>query len=150
MAAVLLDVNVLVALFWYDHADNDAAWQWFRGNQKSGWATCPFTQAAFVRIVSNPSLSSEAASPVEAIALLEEALEKPTHVFWPDSIPFPEAASYLRPDISGHKQITDAYLLGLAIHHQAKLATFDKRLASLLPANMRRSDWIVEIPRRVH
>lgn len=150
MAAILLDVNVLVALFWFDHTDNDAAWRWFRQNEKSGWATCPITQAAFVRLVSTPSFSREAVSPVEAITLLEEALDRSTHEFWPDDLSFAEAAAYLRPDLSGHKQITDAYLLGLAIHHQTKLATFDRPLASLLPANKRKSDWIIELSRRVH
>lgn len=150
MAAVLLDVNVLVALFWEGHNDHASAQQWFKENERRGWATCPITQAAFVRIVSNPSFSEEAVSPVEAVALLEEALDRSTHEFWPDHLSFAEAAAYLRPDLSGHKQITDAYLLGLAIHHQAKLATFDKPLASLLPAHKHKSDWIIEIPRRVH
>lgn len=149
MAAVLLDVNVLLALFWFDHTDNDAAWRWFRKNERNGWATCPFTQAAFVRIVSNPSFSREAVSPVEAMTLLEEAIDRATHEFWPDDLNLAEAAAYLRPDISGHKQITDVYLLGLAIHRRAKLATFDKRLAALLPVNLRKPEWIMEIPRQV-
>lgn len=150
MAAVLLDVNVLVALFWADHNDHNAAQQWFKESEKKGWATCPLTQAAFVRLVSNPSFSSEAVSPVEAIDLLEEALGRSTHEFWPDDLSFAEAASYLRPDLSGHRQITDVYLLGLAIHHQSKIATFDKPLASLLPAGKRKSDWIIDLSRRVH
>jgi toxin-antitoxin system PIN domain toxin len=147
---ILLDVNVLVALFWYDHTDNDAAWEWFRVNEKNGWATCPFTQAAFVRIVSNPSFSRESVSPVEAITLLEEAVDRSSHEFWPDHLSLAEAAAYLRPDISGHKQITDAYLLGLAIHRRTKFATFDRRLASLLPQRLRKDDWIITVPRRVH
>lgn len=150
MAPILLDVNVLVALFWYDHSDNDAAWRWFREIERNGWATCPFTQTAFVRILSNPAFSRESVSPVEAIALLEDAIDRSTHEFWPDDLSLAEAAAYLRPDLSGHKQVTDAYLLGLAIHRRAKLATFDKPLASLLPASLRKSDWIIEIPRRAH
>ena len=150
MAAVLLDVNVLVALFWARHTDHNVAQQWFKENERKGWATCPITQAAFVRIVSNPSFSTDAVSPVEAIGLIEEALGRSTHEFWPDDLSFAEAAAYLKPDLSGHKQITDAYLLGLAIHRQAKLVTFDKHLASLLPANKRKSDWIIELSRGVH
>jgi|SRR6185437_2174558 len=150
MAAILLDVNVLVALFWEGHNDHTATLQWFKENEKRGWATCPITQAAFVRLVSSPSFSTEAVSPVEAITLLGEALDRSTHEFWPDDLNFAEAAAYLKPDISGHKQVTDVYLLGLAIHHHAKLATYDKPLASLLPANKRKSDWIIELSRRVH
>lgn len=150
MAAVLLDVNVLVALFWADHVDHDAALQWFRGHEKKGWATCPFTQAAFIRLVSNPSFSPDAVNPVEAIDLLEYNLRRPSHEFWADNLSFAEAASSLKPDLFGHQQVTDAYLLGLAIHRQAKLATFDKRVAALLPADKRKSDWIIELSRRIH
>jgi predicted nucleic acid-binding protein len=32
-----------------------------------------------------------------------------------------------------HQQITDAYLLGLAIHHMGKLVTLDRATLSLLP-----------------
>lgn len=148
--AVLLDVNVLVALLWKDHDDYPAAQRWFHQNEKNGWATCPFTQAAFVRLVSNPSYSRNSVKPPEAIALLEENLRHPSHEFWPDSISFADAAAHLRPDLTGHKQITDAYLLGLAIHRRAKFATFDRPLASLLPTGLRKADWIIEIPRRVH
>jgi len=150
VAAALLDVNVLVALFWADHNDHSAALQWFRENEKKGWATCPLTQAAFVRIVSNPAFSTNAVAPTEAIALLEENLSRPSHEFWPDNLSFAQAAAYLKPDLSGHKQITDVYLLGLAIHRQAKLATFDKPLAALLPAGKRKADWIVELSRSIH
>ena len=29
--------------------------------------------------------------------------------------------------VLGHQQVTDAYLIGLARHHQASLLTFDQR-----------------------
>ena len=150
MAATLLDVNVLVALLCSDHNDHSAALQWFREHEKKGWATCPFTQAAFVRIVSNPAFSPEAVMPSEAISLLEEALGRSTHEFWPDDLSFAEVAGYLKPNLSGHNQITDAYLLGLAIHHQSKLVTFDKSLSSLLPSGKRKPDWIIELSRAIH
>ncbi|MGC2160401.1 MAG: PIN domain-containing protein, partial [Silvibacterium sp.] len=105
---------------------------------------------AFIRLVSNPAFSQNAVSPIEAIILLEGNLSRPSHEFLADDLSFAEAAAYLKPNLSGHRQITDAYLLGLAIHHQAKLATFDKPLASLLPATMRKSDWIIELSRRPH
>lgn len=88
--------------------------------------------------------------PAEAISLLEEALDRSTHEFWPDDLSLNKAVAYLKTDLSGHNQITDAYLLGIAIHHQAKLVTFDKSLSSLLPSGKRKSDWIVELSRRIH
>ena len=145
MAALLLDTNVLVALFSADHSHHGVAQRWFREHEKKGWATCPFTQAGFVRLVSNPTVARTAVSPAEAIAVLEENLQTPHHEFWPDDISFMKAVTPLTSGLQGHKQITDAYLLGLAIHHKGKLATFDRSIASLLPEGRRKSDWIVEI-----
>jgi hypothetical protein len=47
MTAFLLDVNVLIALAWKGHPDHRVAQDWFARNNKAGWATCPFTEAAF-------------------------------------------------------------------------------------------------------
>jgi hypothetical protein len=55
-----------------------------------------------------------------------------------------------RDRIIGHQQITDAYLLGLAIRKKARLVTFDKAIAALLPPGTHKSDWIVELSSRVH
>jgi predicted nucleic acid-binding protein len=40
----------------------------------------------------------------------------------------------------GHKQITGAYLLALALHHKAKLVTFDRRMEVLAPAGTAEHD----------
>src|SRR5580698_10054789 len=99
---------------------------------RRGWATCPLTQAGFVRIVSNPAFSPDAVSPRVAINTLQANLKHPSHQFWPDDISVPEALQPLLERLAGHGQVTDAYLLGLAIRKQARLATFDHALASLL------------------
>jgi uncharacterized protein len=150
VAAVLLDVNVLVALFWAEHADHGAAQQWFREHARRGWATCPFTQAAFIRLVSNPAFSRDAVSPTEAVALLEENLRHPSHEFWADDLRFADIMANLEPDLTGHRQITDAYLLGLAIHHKSRLVTFDKSLSALLPAGRPKAEKLIELSKRVH
>jgi predicted nucleic acid-binding protein len=36
--------------------------------------------------------------------------------------------------LTGHQQITDAYLIALAIHNRGKLATLDRGIAQLAPA----------------
>jgi len=145
MAALLLDTNVLVALFSADHSHHIAAQKWFREHEKKGWATCPFTQAGLVRLLTNPSVARTTVSAGEAIAVLEENIETAHHEFWPDDIPLVKAISPLIPRIHGHRQITDAYLLGMAMHRKGKLATFDRSIAALLPEGRRKSDWIVEI-----
>jgi hypothetical protein len=65
--------------------------------------------------------------------VLTSNLKDAHHRFWPDAIGYAEAAALFNAKILGHRQITDAYLLGLAIHNGGKLATFDKSIVALLP-----------------
>jgi toxin-antitoxin system PIN domain toxin len=131
MTAFLLDVNVLIALGWKGHPNHIRAQHWFAKNCEAGWATCPFTQAAFVRIVSNPAFSADAVLPVEALSLLATNLGHPSHQFWADNISLQDAVRHFEGRLVGHQQITDAYLLGLAIHKKGRLATLDRSVTEL-------------------
>lgn len=130
MAVFLLDANVLVALAWPSHQAHTRVGRWFERHSHSGWATCPFTQSAFVRVLSNPLFSDKALTPQNALAVLKENLLLPNHHFWADSISLAEAVRGMEHRLMGHRQITDAYLLGLAIHHHGKFATLDAGVAS--------------------
>lgn len=133
MSAFLLDVNVLVALLWPAHQSHSAVQQWFSRNSRHGWATCPFTQAGLVRVLSTPAFSRDAVSPPEATRLLEANVKHRFHRFWPDAIAFMQAAAALGRPLVGHRQVTDAYLVGLALHNRGKLATLDGAILALLP-----------------
>ncbi len=132
MKARLLDINLLIALFWPSHSQHAGALKWFAENRSRKWASCPMTQAGFVRIVSNPAFSRDAVTPREAVAVLEANLKAPEHDFWPDDVSYPAAAASLSGRVVGHQQVTDAYLLALAIRHGGVLATFDSSIATLL------------------
>jgi len=125
-AAFLLDANVLVALAWPEHEFHERVGRWFARHSRSGWATCPITQGAFVRILSNPAFSPNALSPANALRVLETNLSLPDHEFWPDSISVPDSIELTGTRLRGHQQFTDGYLLGLALHHRGKLATMDE------------------------
>jgi uncharacterized protein len=131
MKAYLLDTNLLIALLWPSHARHELAVTWFARSRVKGWATCPLTQAAFVRIVSNPAFSRDAVTPREAAGVLVANTSAKDHQFWADDIPFAEAAAFAGPRLVGHQQVTDVYLLGLAIHRGGVLATLDERIAAL-------------------
>lgn len=133
MTVHLLDVNVLVSLMWPAHINHGRAQEWFAKYSKNGWATCPLTQASCVRILSNPSFSSDAVTPQEAIKLLTANLKHPSHQFWPDDVSFVEAVQPVQKQIVGHQQISDAYLLSLAIHRKGRLVTMDHGISALLP-----------------
>jgi toxin-antitoxin system PIN domain toxin len=133
MTVHLLDVNVLVALMWPAHEGHDRAQEWFTKHSKSGWATCPFTQAGCVRTLSNPSFSSDAVTPQEALKLLAANLNHPSHLFWPDDISLVEAVQLVQKQLVGHQQVSDAYLLGLALRRKGRVATMDRGVSALLP-----------------
>lgn len=132
MSVGLLDVNVLIALAWPSHVHHRCALTWFAANQAAGWATCPLTQCAFIRVSSNPRIIPEAVTPREALALLQKIVSLDHHVFWPDAVPFHHEAIPTELLVS-HRQITDAYLLGVSIQNKGKLVTLDRGVAALLP-----------------
>ena len=135
MSVCLPDINVLIAIAWPSHIHHGIARSWFADNSSSGWATCPFTQAGFVRISSNPAIVSDAVSPREAIAVLARLVQVGTHVFWPDDLDFSQEGAIPTELLVGHRQVTDAYLLGLACHRGGTLVTLDRGVADLLPRN---------------
>lgn len=132
MSAFLLDANVLIAMAWPAHAAHDRAQRWFAKNAHHGWATCPLTELAFVRVISNPAFSPDALTPREAMVVLDANMKHPSHRFWEDNLSLLDASKDTRPKLVGHQQLTDAYLLGLAAHHKARLATLDTRIGFLL------------------
>jgi toxin-antitoxin system PIN domain toxin len=131
MKGYLLDTNLLIALLWPAHERHDRAIEWFIRHRGKGWATCPFTEAGFVRIVSHPAFSRDAVQPREAIQVLGANLAAKDHQFWPDESPLAETVAFAGVRLLGHQQITDAYLLGLALRRGGRLATLDQRIGAL-------------------
>jgi toxin-antitoxin system PIN domain toxin len=126
--AALLDVNVLVALFDADHVHHDLAHDWFADNRSEGWATCAVTENGLIRILANPRYGS----PVAGIPLMVERLRKfrasGGHQFWSDDVSLADTSIFAPAPIKGHRQITDVYLLGLAVKKRGRLATFDRTI----------------------
>lgn len=82
---------------------------------------------------STPAFSPQAVSPHEALVVLADILNHRDHHFWPGNLNFDRAIAPFRDRLVGHRQITDAYLLGLAIHKRGTLVTLDRGIAALLP-----------------
>ena len=125
----LLDVNVLIALIDPQHVHHQPAHGWFQARGGDGWATCPLTQSALLRILGNPRYPNSPGSPAVLMPLLQELLAHPAHVFWPDSLSWNEADLFLSDELLHHGQITDTYLLALAVHYEGVLISFDQRLS---------------------
>jgi uncharacterized protein len=128
MSATLLDVNVLIALFDSRHAHFELAHTFFATAKKKPWATTPLTIDGFVRIASNPNYPNLELSPHQSAASFRQFCDTKQHVFWPDTISIADARLLRLEFLSGHKQISDAHLLALAVKHNGTLATFDRKI----------------------
>ncbi|MGH2771698.1 MAG: TA system VapC family ribonuclease toxin [Actinomycetota bacterium] len=125
MSRALLDINVLLALLDSDHTDHGRARAWLEKEISHGWASCAITQNGFVRVISQPRYPSPV-SVALAVDLLSAAVNTEHHRFWPCDLSLldPEVIDPSR--LHGPKQVTDAYLLGLAARNDGRFATFDQ------------------------
>jgi len=126
MITYLLDVNLLLALTDPMHIHHEPAHNWFVTAGRRAWATCALTENGFIRIASHPNYPNRPGDVTAVLALFRRLREAPGHHFWPDDI---SILQILETDaIITHAQITDVYLLGLAVHKKGKLATLDQRI----------------------
>ena len=144
-AGFLLDVNVLIAMAWPTHRDHEKVLEWLAHHAREGWATCPLTQTSFVGILSNPAFSANALTPMDALTLLRANLAHPAHRFWADEVSLIDSLEPFAQKLTGHQQVTDAYLLGLAIHKKGRLVTMDRGVRTLLPEKSPERDFVVLI-----
>ena len=128
--AALLDVNVLVALSWPNHVHHGAARAWFTAHAPDGWATTPFTEAGFTRVSSLRTALPMMATPETAIEMLTLLTGQTGHEFWPDDVPLVIGSEPVGP-LQGHRQVTDAHLLALAMSRTGRLLTFDAGIRSI-------------------
>lgn len=124
---VLFDVNVLIALLDAGHVHHDRTHRWWAKNRAGGWASCPLTQNGFVRVLAQPGYPNRVSASVSA-EFLATAVSVPDHEFWPDDLSITDAGRFVRDRILGPKQITDLYLLALAVGRGGRLATFDRAI----------------------
>jgi hypothetical protein len=120
----LLDVNVLLALLDQAHVFHQRAREWLMSNADTGWASCPITENGFVRIISQPKYPQPITS-TEAIALLQSATVTSLHEFWPADVSLLDSSVVDRSRVHGPRQLTDLYLLALAVARGGRLVTFD-------------------------
>ncbi len=123
----LLDINVLIALHDRDHVHHERAALWFESNVQQGWASCPLTQNGCLRIMSQPGYSSPQSLAV-LVTMLQSSTATSFHAMWNDDISILDAARFHQPHIHSHRQLTDLYLLGLAVKNGGRLVSFDQRI----------------------
>ena len=125
----LLDVNVLTALMDQNHIAHDPAWQWMESNIESGWATCPITQNGCIRIMSQPAYPNRH-TVTEVAERLRQATDQEFHQFWPAEVSILATATINWDLLIGPRQLTDIYLLALAVRNNGRFVTFDSRIST--------------------
>jgi toxin-antitoxin system PIN domain toxin len=127
MNIALLDVNVLIALFDPAHRNHEDAHRWFGRNRRHGWATCPITINGCIRVLSSPAypVDTTAAEVIHRLNILCSATD---HDFWADAVSLLDDELFSAAAITAHRQVTDIYLLGLAVRNHGRLATFDRSI----------------------
>jgi uncharacterized protein len=138
LSCYLLDVNVLIALLWKGDQAHLRVRKWFLDEGKHSFATCALTQAGFVRVLANPTLTGVVVQITEAQELLQTLTRLDGHRFWPIEVGLTESVALFGGHLQGFRQITDAYLLGLAIQRKGTLVTLDKAIPHLAGQDHRR------------
>ena len=129
--AALLDVNALIALVDTRHVFHEVMGRWFLAHVQSGWATCPITENGMIRVLSQPAYCSGRRTVAEAIQGLKalRVAFSGTHQFWPDGLSLTDSAVLQPSLVGGSGQVTDVYLMALAISREGTLVSFDRTLA---------------------
>lgn len=123
----LLDINVLIALHDRDHVHHQRAALWLESNIVHGWASCPLTQNGCLRIMSQQGYSSPQPLAV-LVAMLQGSTDTAFHALWSDDISLLDARYFHHSHMHRHNQLTDLYLLALAVKNDGRLVSFGQRI----------------------
>ncbi|MDR1295744.1 MAG: PIN domain-containing protein [Bifidobacteriaceae bacterium] len=121
----LLDSSAAIALFASNHADHDAVDRW--AATIAPLAMCPISEGAVMRYLVRLNVPAPLVR-----RTIKDVYARHGWSFIADSL------SYADSDmdaVAGYRQVTDAYLVALAEHARATLATLDKALAALYPGD---------------
>lgn len=106
------------------------------------WAVCPFTEAGFLRYMTKPKTGDMSVE--EATAMLARMAQQAGYHYQPISADWHTLCNPFFKRLFGHNQITDAYLLGLAVRHGLVLVTQDKAIIHLAGHEHRKHVLLLE------
>ncbi len=125
----LLDVNVWVALLDEAHVFHGQALAFIEQRQLK-IASCALVENGVIRVLNMPAYSKHGPVGFEPVSRkLAEICADIDHAFWPDHLSLRTPGLVNWPRVLGHNQITDVYLLALAVAHGGCLVTLDHGVA---------------------
>jgi len=119
----LVDVNVVIARIFESHEHHQLAVEWFNTPDLK-WALCPWSEAGFLRYATRENRISMR----EATGILEDLAQHPGYHYHGIAHDWRTLTKTFLHRLHGHKQITDALLLGLALQDDLILVTFDRAI----------------------
>ena len=118
----LLDVNVWIALLDDAHQFSEEA-NAFIDSPEARIATSPLVENGVIRIMAMPSYSRGGGLPMSLVRQrLQQACASLDHAFWPDDVSLRDDTLVDFSRVQGHQQVTDLYLLALAVRDGGTLA----------------------------
>jgi predicted nucleic acid-binding protein len=114
------------------HAEDSAHEQaiaWHASLGEDLFCLCPLTEAGFVRLTASPKIGAQ--SMAKAIGMLRQITALPQVEMLDIRGSWLDICGPLMPRLQGHRQTTDALLLGLAIKNNAVLVTLDRGFETL-------------------
>jgi len=140
----LLDLNVLIALTDPEHQHHQKARNWLASSGRERLGVCPLTEAGFLRVTTNPAFYPGPRTLEQAIAILQGLKGRDDYWYCPIDESWVTLTAPFAARIHGHQQITDAYLLGLAIKEKGTLVTFDKSILYMAGAEFSKYVLLIE------
>ena len=123
----LLDASLLISLFDAAHVHHRRAHAWLSRHRSEGWATCPLTQNACIRIMSQPTYPGRL-TVGDITRRLRDATNAEDHHFWHDTISFCDERLIDYNAILTPRHLTDVYLLAMAKRMKGVFVTFDQAI----------------------
>jgi predicted nucleic acid-binding protein len=140
-AEYLPDVNVLIALLQELHVHHRVVTDWFN-SPGIEWALCAFTEAGYLRNATAPRLGK--ISMIEATQVLHQLKQHTGYRYLPITADWEELCVPFFKRLYGTNQVTDAYLLGLAVQENLVLVTMDKAILYLAGKEYRNRVLLLE------
>ena len=135
MNSYIPDLNVRVALSYDEHVHHSSALQWFDGIGAGVAYFCRFTQLAFLRLLTHPSVMRDAVRTQRQAWGAYDALIRDDRVMFLGDPDTSHVEPLFRKMTSGDrplsKQWPDAYLVAFALAAELSLVTFDRGLRNL-------------------
>ncbi|MEO8613592.1 MAG: PIN domain-containing protein [Luteolibacter sp.] len=128
MKRFLPDVNALLALLDPMHVHHEAAHQWYAAKSPLRLLTCSHLENGVIQVASQPKYPNCLGTSGKVRKALQDFVQKAGAESCEHDISLLDDEILLIPGLLTPSRVADLYLLALAACHDARLATFDRRI----------------------